>query len=91
MFPGPPEWDAMDFLALVDTDRSGTVDRSEWRVFVRAGWRASPPAARAFVEYLRNLAEEKGYGSRYALLPMAAPTDEDAGVGLFGGGLFMQR
>ena len=60
MFPPPPETrghghrrashlheQAWMFLEIVDTDRSGSIDKAEWREFILTGWRENPPAAPA--------------------------------------------
>ena len=53
--------EAYNFMELVDKDRSGTLDLDEWRRFIMDGWRANPPAAYAFCEYMKAMATQHGF------------------------------
>ena len=53
--------EAYNFMELVDKDRSGTLDLDEWRRFIMDGWRANPPAAYAFCEYMKAMAAQHGF------------------------------
>jgi len=75
MFPDPPARgsrsrrrdtimndEAYAFVQLLDEDRSGSLDRDEWRNFMMTAWRMNPPAARAFCAHMCAMADERGFG-----------------------------